>query len=216
MSDQSFAALGFILVVACLVATVSRRVRLPYSVGLVAAGILIAFLPVRLDLPLTRELIFNVILPPLVFEAALQLRWKQFADELPVTVTLAFVGVPVAASVVALGMHALLHWTWLGAALFGSLIAATDPVAVIASFRELKVESRLSMLVEAESLLNDGTAAVGFGILLGYNSGDVGGASAVAWALVSTVIGGVACGALVVVAPSSSQDPPRITSSNSR
>ena len=68
-------------------------------------------------------------------------------------------------------MHVLIGWGWIGAALFGVLIAATDPVAVIAAFREMNVERRLSMLVEAASLLNDGAAAVGFALLVAIAAG---------------------------------------------
>ena len=66
-------------------------------------------------------------------------------------------------AVVAIGMHLLVGWSWLSAAMFGALIASTDPVSVIAAFKEMKVEPWLSLLVEAESLLNDGSAAVAFG-----------------------------------------------------
>jgi monovalent cation:H+ antiporter, CPA1 family len=62
-------------------------------------------------------------------------------------------------------MHMIFGWGWLGAAMFGVLITATDPVSVIAAFKEIKVAHRLSLLVEAESLLNDGAAALGFAML---------------------------------------------------
>ncbi|MGZ2412970.1 Na+:H+ antiporter [Sphingomonas sp. F9_3S_D5_B_2] len=193
-----FASIGVLLIVACLMAMVSRRFGLPYSVGLVAAGVGIAFLPTAPEIPLSRDLIFNVFLPPLVFEAALQLEWKPFRRELPVVLLLAFAGVAIAAAVVAAGMHWLIGWSWIGAALFGVLIAATDPVSVIASFRELKVERRLSMLVESESLLNDGVAAVLFAVLAGIAVSTAAATPAgVATQFLWTTIGGVLIGSLV-------------------
>jgi CPA1 family monovalent cation:H+ antiporter len=153
------------LLAACLIAMLTRRLGLPYIVGLLVAGFLIALLPASPELPLSRDLIFNVLLPPLVFEAALQLDWRRFRHELPLTLTLAFVGVAIAAAVVGAGMHWIVGWSWIGAALFGVLIAATDPVSVIASFREMRCIPRVSMVVESESLLNDGVAAVGFAVL---------------------------------------------------
>ena len=75
------------------------------------------------------------------------------------------------------------------------LIAATDPVAVIAAFKELKVAPRLSLLVESESLLNDGVAAVGFAVLVGVAQGGHAEPAAVAGSLLWTVLGGVATGA---------------------
>ena len=78
MDGVSLAPIGILLMVACLIAMLTRRLGLPYIVGLVVAGFLIALLPNSPDLPLSRELIFNVLLPPLVFEAALQLDWREF------------------------------------------------------------------------------------------------------------------------------------------
>ena len=167
MTGLPFASIGILLMVACLIAMLSRRLGLSYVVGLVIAGILIALLPNSPGMPLSRDLIFNILLPPLVFEAALQLEWQRFRTELPLTLTLAFVGVAIAAAVVAAGMHLLIGWSWIGAGLFGVLIAATDPVSVIASFREMGCAPRVSMVVESESLLNDGVAAVGFAVLSG-------------------------------------------------
>ncbi len=102
-----------------------------------------------------------------------------------------------AAFVVAAGMHFLIGWSGIGAALFGVLIAATDPVSVIASFREMKVERRLSMLVETESLLNDGAAAVGFALLRAIAAGEAITPMALIGSLLWTVIDGVAAGLLV-------------------
>lgn len=171
MSEIFLAPIGVLLLVACLIAMLCRKIGLPYIVGLVVAGIFIALLPNSPQLPLSRSLIFNIFLPPLVFEAALQLEWRRFRGELPLTLTLALFGAPIAACIVAAGMHWLVGWSWLGAALFGVLIAATDPVSVIAAFREMKAEPRLAMVVESESLLNDGVAAVGFALLSAIAAG---------------------------------------------
>jgi CPA1 family monovalent cation:H+ antiporter len=182
---------------ASLVAIVSRRLRLPYSVGLVLAGIGLTLLPHMVKLPLTRNLIFNIFLPPLVFEAALQLEWRPFRRDLPLTAGLAFFGVAIAAATVAAGMHFAVGWSWIGGAFFGALIAATDPVSVIAAFREMRVEHRLSMIVESESLLNDGAAAVGFALLVAVAGGEKLAAVPLVGALLWTVAGGVAVGLAV-------------------
>jgi len=211
MNGLSLAPIGVLLLVACLIAMLTRRLGLPYIVGLVVAGFLIAFLPNSPNLPLSRDLIFNVLLPPLVFEAALQLDWRRFHDELPLTSTLAFIGVGIAAAVVAAGMHYAVGWTWIGAALFGVLIAATDPVSVIATFRQMKCEPRVSMVVEAESLLNDGVAAVAFAVL----SLVAAGASASAptlipffvWTLGGGAVTGIAVSAAILMVVGRTDDP---------
>lgn len=190
-------SIGLLLIVAAIIAMVTRRLGMPYSTGLVAAGILIAFVPDRPALPLSRDLIYDVLLPPLVFEAALQLEWKQFSRELPLTLALAFFGVAIASLFVAGGMHWLLGWSWIGAGLFGVLIAATDPVAVIAAFREMNAERRLSTIVESESLLNDGVAAVGFAVLAGVAVGHSTGAVQIVPQFLWSMFGGVLVGALI-------------------
>lgn len=194
MDSVSLAPVGALLLVACLIAMLSRRLGLPYIVGLLVAGFLIALLPNTPEVPLSRDLIFNILLPPLVFEAALQLDWRRFRDELPLTLTLAFFGVGFAAAVVAAGMHYLVGWSWIGAALFGVLIAATDPVSVIAAFREMGCQPRISMVVESESLLNDGVAAVGFAVLAAIAAGASPDAVSIIPAFAWTLAGGVLIG----------------------
>jgi monovalent cation:H+ antiporter, CPA1 family len=200
MTSISLAPIGFLLLVACVIAMITRRLGLPYIVGLVVAGFLIALLPNSPAMPLSRDLIFNVLLPPLVFEAALQLDWRRFRTELPLTLTLAFGGVAIAAAVVAAGMHWLVGWSWIGASLFGVLIAATDPVSVIASFREIGCAPRVSMVVEAESLLNDGVAAVGFAVLSAIAAGASPTAASVIPAFAWTLGGGIVIGLAVSAA----------------
>jgi CPA1 family monovalent cation:H+ antiporter len=197
MNGFPLAPIGLLLLVACLIAIISRRVGLPYSVGLVAAGLLIAVIPQAPDFGLSRDLIFNVLLPPLVFEAALQLPWRAFRAELPLTLTLAFIGVALAATVVASGMHFLLGWTWLGALIFAVLIAATDPVAVIAAFKEMNAEERLRIVVESESLLNDGVAAVAFAVLVTVGAGAPAGTLSLAGSFLWTFFGGALVGGAV-------------------
>ncbi len=197
MSEDNLVTIGELLFVACLIAIISKRIGLPYIVGLVAAGLLIAVIPHTPTLPLSRDLIFNIFLPPLIFEAAIQLKWAKFKRELPVTLTFALFGVAIAATTVAAGMHFLLGWSVLGAALFGILISATDPVSVIAAFREMKAEKRLAMVVESESLLNDAVVAVAFAVVAGIA---LGGSADMAVAIpkfFSTAVIGVVIGALV-------------------
>ena len=211
MTGLFLAPIGALLLVACLIAMLSRRVGLPYSVGLVVAGFLIALLPSGPDLPLSRDLIFNFLLPPLVFEAALQLDWPRFRAELPLTLTLASAGVAIAAAVVAAGMHYAVGWSWIGATLFGVLIAATDPVSVIASFRELGCLPRVSMVVESESLLNDGIAAVGFAVLsavaVGASPGVADVIPAFLWSLGGGIIVGLAVSAAILMIVGRTEDP---------
>ena len=197
MDSFDFALAGVLLFVSSLVAMVTRRLNLPYSTGLVAAGILLALFDIGTAFTLTPQLVFTFLLPPLIFEAAIQIPWRPFRRELPLLFLLVTIGVALAASVIALGMHWLIGWSWLGAAFFGVLMAATDPVSVIALFRTVKVDDRLHLLVEAESLLNDGVAAVGFAVLVLVAGGAAVGPVAIGTQLLVSAFGGSACGAAV-------------------
>jgi CPA1 family monovalent cation:H+ antiporter len=186
-----------LLLIAAVVAMLTRRLRLPYSVGLVLAGILLAVLPFVPKVALTRDLIFTALLPPLLFEAAFDLHWVQLRRDLPVIVVLATAGVLLSGCVTAAGMRYLLHWQWLSALALGVLIAATDPVSVIAIFKEAKARGRLLLLIEAESLFNDGTAAVAFSVVLALAQGQQPSASGAILMFVKEIGGGILCGAAV-------------------
>ncbi len=188
---------ALLLLIAGVVAMISRRLRLPYSVGLVTAGIVLALVPFSPKVALTKELLFTVLLPPLIFEGALSISWKQLRPELPIVLTLATAGVVISAGATGIGMYYLAGWPWLSAMVFGVLIAATDPVSVIATFKEAKAHGRLLLLVESESLLNDGTAAVLLAIVLEVALGGTITASQVGIRLIVMVGGSLLCGALV-------------------
>jgi monovalent cation:H+ antiporter, CPA1 family len=185
-----------LLLIAGVIAILTRRWRIPYSVGLVFTGILLSLHPFFSDVPFTKDLIFNVFLPPLVFEAALQIRWKDLRKELPVVLLLATAGVCLSWGVTAFGMRYVAGWEWASALLFGILIAATDPVSVIATFKEAGVHGRLRLLVEAESLLNDGTAAAGFGVVAAVAAGSTLTVYGITKTLIVTVGGGLLCGGM--------------------
>jgi len=191
---------GLLLLIACLVAIITKRIGFPYAVGLVAAGIALSLAGYRSGLELTPELVFTILLPPLVFEAAIHLKWRQFCSEAPLVLSLAFVGTLLSAGIVAGGMHWFAGWGWQASLLFGSLIAATDPVSVIAMMKEQDAEPRLRFLMESESLVNDGAAAVLFGLVAAWIGGQSGGVGTIALSLLTTVGGGVLCGIIVAAA----------------
>jgi monovalent cation:H+ antiporter, CPA1 family len=188
-----------LLVVAIVVAIAARRLRLPYTVGLVVAGMSLAISHVDLGITLTHDIIFDVILPPLLFEAALNLRWDELKRDAAPILLLSIAGVVISAAVTYLGMCKLLGWPTAPALIFAVLIAATDPVAVIALFKDLGIEGRTRLLVESESLFNDGVAAVLFALALTWISGAPSGA-VLPWRLLITMSGGgLLVGALVGV-----------------
>lgn len=154
-----------LLLIASLVAIAVRRLRIPYTVALVVVGLLLTLQqPVQANL--TSELILALLVPPLVFEAAFHLNLTELRRDLPGILLLAVPGVIIATLTVG-GLVSLVTPLSLPLALvFGALISATDPVAVVALFRALGAPKRLALLIEGESLLNDGTAIVVFNLVL--------------------------------------------------
>lgn len=154
-----------LLLVVSIVAIIVRRFRIPYTVALVVAGFVLSF-RAGLQIELTSELILALLLPPLVFEAAFHLSFEQLRRSLPTIALLAIPGVVINMLIVG-GILNLGPGIPITIALvFGALIAATDPVSVVAIFRRLGAPKQLEVLLEGESLFNDGTAIVIFGIAL--------------------------------------------------
>ena len=194
MLHDGLTLLGLLLLVAAVVAILTRRFNVTNSVGLVLAGTVLAFVPLPFALPLSRDLIFEVFLPPIVFEAALNIHWHDLRRNFPVVGLVSTAGVVIAAAAGAAGMHYFANWGWVVAAMFGTLIAATDPVSVIATFKRVNIDPRLHLLVESESLLNDGTAAVAFAVVLAVAAGAPSGIAAIGGSLAWMIVGGAACG----------------------
>ena len=153
-----------LLVIATLVGIVARRLRMPYTVGLVIVGAALAILFEQFHVELNPDLILGIFVPPLIFEAAFHLPVEDLRRNIVPILVLAIVGVLLTTflvgGIVAYGAGISISY----AIIFGAIVAATDPVAVIALFKSLGVPKRLQVLLEGESLLNDGTAIVIFNI----------------------------------------------------
>src|SRR5436305_456900 len=143
MQGLSIQSAEVLLLIAAVVAIIVRRLHMPYTVGLVLAGVLVSLVGKTFAMPLTKELIFQAFLPPLVFEAAYQIKWARLRIEMGLLSVLSTVGVLIAAAFTSLSMHYLSNWNWEAAILFGILISATDPVSVLALFKELKIQGRV-------------------------------------------------------------------------
>jgi CPA1 family monovalent cation:H+ antiporter len=165
---QAEVSIVLLLSLAALVAIVIRRIRLPYTVALVLVGLLLSFFPNPLQLDVSSDLILAILVPPLLFEATLQIKWEKLRKDLVPILLLAVLGTLISTIIVGEIVTWVLHIPLLAALAFGALISATDPVAVIAFFRNLGVSKRLQLLVEGESLFNDGIAIVLFNMAVGF------------------------------------------------
>lgn len=147
----------FLLLVATLVALVARWLKIPYVVGLVVAGLAI---PRPLSVGLNPDLIVNLFLPILIFEAAINTDISRLRSTIKPISLLAGPGVIISAAITTLLLKFGLGLAWITAAAVSVILTITDTVSVIAAFRTVPVPRRLATIVEGESLLNDGVAMV--------------------------------------------------------
>jgi monovalent cation:H+ antiporter, CPA1 family len=158
--------LVLLLVIILAVALISRPLRLPYTLVLVVVGLIIGISPLLPDLRLDPNLVLFLFLPALLFEGAWSVDVKQLGENWLMILLLAVPGLLLSVLVVA----ALLHWTlglpWMLALLLGAMISPTDPIAVLALFRQMGFSGHLRAIIEGESLFNDGVGVAIFTLVL--------------------------------------------------
>ena len=153
--------------VAALVTAVARRARVDHTIALVVFGLVAGALIQEQGVALDPELVLFVLLPGLVFEAAYRLEFDTLRRTFAGVSILAVPGVVISAAVVAVVLNIVTGLALELGFVVGAMVSATDPVAVTATFRRLTAPRRLTTLVEAESLFNDGTSLVVFAIAVG-------------------------------------------------
>jgi len=154
-----------LLLIASLVGVVTNRLRLPYTVGLVLIGLALS-LRGQENFEIPPEIFLGLLIPPLIFEAAFHINFKDLLKDLAPILALAIPGVLITTFLVGAVVTWGTGFPIATSLVFGALVAATDPVAVVALFRSLGVPKRLQVLLEGESLFNDGTAIVIFNLMV--------------------------------------------------
>ena len=203
--SESLLEISLLLVGAVFIGIVARRFRIPVTVVLAVGGFLVAWAAGDDVLPLVESLygeqfaetVINLFLPILIFEATLNLSTRDFLRNLGPILVLATVALAISATLVGFSLYYALGISLASALLFGVLISATDPVAVLAVFKHLGVPRRLLTLVEGESLMNDGVAIVGYSILLQVALGESVGFVEGLADLVTVFVGGALIGAAI-------------------
>lgn len=152
-------------IVACGVALATYFFRIPYTIGLVLAGLVLGFSNV-LDIHLSKELILLLFLPPLLFEGAMHMDLAQLRRYATPVGILALFGTLLTAGIVAAGIHYGVGMPWDSALLLGVILSPTDPVSVLAMFKQYGAPRGLQTVLEGESVFNDGIGIVLYLIVL--------------------------------------------------
>jgi monovalent cation/hydrogen antiporter len=192
-----------LLVFVAMFAGLARRLKVPYPILLVIAGLLLSFLPGMPRIRLNPDLVFLVFLPPLLYSASWTLSWREFQRNF-VSIAMLAVGL-VLFTVVGLALAAgslLPGFDWKAAVLLGAVVAATDAIAATSIARRVGLPQRIVDILEAESLVNDGTGllALQFGLLMlvtGHTPSVVEGVGRLVFLTGGGVLIGLAIGAVV-------------------
>ncbi|MBD2326328.1 cation:proton antiporter [Alkalinema sp. FACHB-956] len=154
-----------LLMIATAVALVTQRLRIPYVTGLVLAGLPITEVLSR-RIGLDPSLVLNLFLPILIFEAAINTHISHLRSTFKPITLLAGPGSILSSVIIAILVKFGLGLSWIPALLIGIILANTDTVSMIAVFKEIRVPSRLTTIVEGETLFNDAAALVSFNLIL--------------------------------------------------
>ncbi len=187
----------WLLLIAFLVALLARRLRVPYALALVVTGLLVGLSRLFPGAHLEPALLFTVFLPPLLFEAALHLRLDSLRRNWAPIAVYTFAGTILSTILVGVTAAWVLRVPLLSALIFGALISATDPISVLAIFKRLGAGRRLTLIMEAESLFNDGVAVVLFSVLTAAALGGTLSWGAGFVQFLRLIVGGTALGALL-------------------
>jgi len=190
-------ALRFMLVAAA-VSIVTEQLRVPYTIALVVAGLVIGNMHLAPAIPVTPEILLTLLIPPLLFEGGLRLPPRHLKTYWGLIGLLAVPGTLVTAAVLGWVASALFHLDFRSALLLGAIVSAIDPVSVQALLREARLDLRLGTVLDGEAILNDGVAIILFTIVAGAAVEPVGAALRFVWLL----FGGVTIGGLVALATS--------------
>lgn len=156
-----------IFAVASIVAILAKLIRWPYTITLVLAGIFVVILGLNLDFELDRDLIFHILLPPLLFEGALHMRLSHLRENAKIITLLVLPGLILSVFLVALILNlAFPVYPLIITLLFAAIIIPTDPASILSFYKEMKVPKKLRSIVEGESVFDDGLAIVFFTVLV--------------------------------------------------
>lgn len=195
--DQVTLNFFWLMLLATTVAMLGRFIKIPYTIALVLWGFVLGWLGLFPGIHLNPDLLFAMFLPPILFDAGININLDLLKKQWIPIACFALLGTILATVIVGGVVHLFFGLPWLIALLFGAIISPTDPISVLAIFKDLGTDEQLSNLIEAESLFNDGIAVVLFIIIASLLSGQQTTPASVILSFVTTIGGGALIGLLI-------------------
>lgn len=171
MHPHILASIITLLLIACIVAIVAEWFKITYTIALVLVGLIVAYLHITPEVFISHDVIFTLILPPLLFHGAMHMDLEQLKKNWKPISMLAVLGVVLSTLLIGFLLNQFWRIEFIYALLFGALITPTDPVSVLSILKKIGAPQRLRVILEGESVFNDGTGVVVFSIILGIISG---------------------------------------------
>ena len=195
---ENYSIILFLLAVMIGLSAIADKIRLPYPILLVTAGIAVGFIPGMPKIELDPEIVFLLFLPPMLYDAAFNISFQEFKTNLNTISTLAFALVFLTAVGIAITAHFLIPgMTWPLAFVLGAILSATDAVAAMSITKGLGLSHKTLTILEGESLINDASGLIAYQLSVAA----VGGVSFVFWKaglqFTTLIVGGLAVGMVI-------------------
>jgi len=160
---ENYSIVLFILAIMIVLSALADKIRVPYPILLITAGIAIGFIPTLPDIALNPDVIFLIFLPPMLYDAAFNISFQDFKTNINTIGTLAISLVFITASGIAVVAHYVIPgMSWPLSFVLGAILSATDAVAAISITKGLGLSHKTNTILEGESLVNDASALVAY------------------------------------------------------
>lgn len=176
IGGSPFTVILLVIAWAFVAAVLSDKLRLSYTTILIVIGFALSFVSVPLglhDLPLDRDIMLGLVVPPMIFEAAMRTRYEVFKTVHRTVFALAIFGVVVSALVSAAVLRIGLGLPLVAALAFGVIVSPTDPVSVVNLLKRVRAPERLTTILESEAYFNDATAVILYSVVLSFSASPV-------------------------------------------
>uniref|UniRef100_UPI003AF08AA8 cation:proton antiporter n=1 Tax=Dysgonomonas gadei TaxID=156974 RepID=UPI003AF08AA8 len=188
----------FLLAIAIAISVLAPKVKIPYPVLLMVAGIAVGFIPSFHYVPIDPDVVFLLFLPPLLYDAAVNMPFKDFKANFGtismMAVTLVFISM-IAIAIVA--RFLIPDISWPVAFVIGAILSPPDAIATSGITKSLSLSHRTNTILEGESLINDASALTAYRIALGVATGGIFSAWEAGLEFVVTILGGCLIGAIM-------------------